>query len=277
MIDFAILQNSKLIKLNDINGMECVEINRSSPTVEYNNLNYETDDGERETRNAVFNPFEIEVKIFVKHKNEYDKALKRSELDNLLVSRRSFYIVNELMPGKRYPVQTMSVEPEEELRDSTIYSVVFNCFKAYSESIESTMCKQDVTTQSWQFSQGLLPIDYEYSFKRSNFSIFNIGDFAIDPRRKHYLRIVLKGESDGKVTITNKTNNTRFVYDKSLSSKKGETIELLGIEPYKNGVSCGIDCNKIGPIILEPGENKIQVQNTSDIEVFFDFRFLYRT
>lgn len=277
MVDLYFIQDDKKIDLKDFGYLECININQNPSELDFKNLNFESDDGERETENNTFNPFEIEIRFIISHENIYDKRLKQSEFLSFLARRKSYYLVHEYMPGKRYPVQFSGYKEGEGFNGRSILTTTFRAFKAYSESIETTMCEQDITTQEWQFSQGMLPIDYEYSFKRSNFSIFNIGDFAVDPRRKHYLKIGLKGESDGKVTIVNKTNDTRFVYDKPLSSKRGETIELLGIEPYKNGIPCGIDCSVIGPLILETGENSIQIQNTSNVEVFFDFRFLYKT
>lgn len=277
MVELLFIKDGITKKITEFNDTQCIEVDVKPPEVVFNNLEYQTDDSQRETSNNIFQPFDIVVRILMEYESTEDYFLRKSELQSYLFSKKSYYLIFEYMPGKRYPVRIKSFEPEVVENDGAVFEVTFSCFKGFSESIETTMCEQDITTQEWQFSQGMLPIDYEYSFKRSNFSIFNIGDFAVDPRRKHYLKIGLKGESDGKVTIVNKTNDTRFVYDKPLSSKRGETIELLGIEPYKNGIPCGIDCSVIGPLILETGENSIQIQNTSNVEVFFDFRFLYKT
>lgn len=274
-MEFALLQNDKLIDLSDLKNVECLSVNQSPPQMEYGNLEYETDDGERETNNTVYKPFEIEVRFLLRHNNKFDRELLVNEFYTTLYQRKSYFIMHELMPGKRYPVQVQTVEKEAEYLDGTILTVVFRAFKARSESIEKTINKQDIITQKWQHGQGMLATDYDYTFKKNNFSVYNLGDFDVDPRRKHELRIVLKGESDGAVTIYNKTTSERFIYNSSLDSKRGETLELDGITPYKNGVNCGIDTNG-GLITLATGENKIQIQNTSNVEVFFDFRYLYK-
>lgn len=274
-MEFAFLQNNELIDLKNLKYVECLTVNQSPPQIEHANLEYETDDGERETNNAVYKPFEIEVGFLIKHNNKYDRELRLSDFYNLIYKRHSYYIMHELMPGKRYPVQVLSLEKEADYLDGTVLTVVFKAFKARSESIERTVEEQNILTQKWQHGQNLIAHDYSYTFNKNNFSIYNLGDFTIDPRRKHELRILIKGEADGSISVFNKTTGDRFVCNGSLHSKRGETLELDGIIPYKNGVNCGIDTNG-GLITLATGENKIQIQGAHNVEALFDFRYLYK-
>ena len=90
--------------------------------------------------------------------------------------------------------------------------------------------------EDWQFSQGLVSEDFSYTHNTSFFKIFNAGSFEIDPRESD-LRITLEGESEGNVTIFNKTTGNRFIYYPSLSTNLGQTLVLDGVYPKLNGVS----------------------------------------
>ncbi len=129
-------------------------------------------------------------------------------------------------------------------------------------------------SNEWQFSQGLVAEDYKYTHQTSHFIIYNAGSFEIDPR-EHYLRIALEGESEGNVTIFNKTTGDRFIYYPSLSTNLGQTLVLDGVIPKLNGVRCGINTNH-GLINLVEGVNEIEIQNITRVKSSWDFRFLYK-
>ncbi|MGY3766949.1 phage tail domain-containing protein [Vagococcus vulneris] len=274
MINFAILQDDQLINLKD-KGIACLTIQQGPPIMDFNNIELETLDGQRETDNNVFKPFEISCRFLITFHNKYDYTLLKNDFYNLIYQRKSYHIMSELNPGKRYPVQPGEFEEEEKQSDGAVFKVTFHCFKAHAESIETTQGFQDITTQNWQYSQGLVLEDYEYHFNRSNFSIWNLGDFTIDPRI-HDLKITLKGYADHNLTIYNETTGDRFILNDKLLSVRGEELLIDGVYPYKNGIHCGIDTN--GELIsLAPGENKIHIQNVADVDVNFDFRFLYKS
>lgn len=272
-MEFAFLQDNKFIDLKEFKWIECLSVNQAPPQITFANIEYETDDGEIETDNSVYKPFEIEARFLIRHNNKFDRELRISEFYSFLCKRQSYYIIQELMPGKRYPVQVSSIDKEDEYLDGSILTVKFRAFKARSESIERTLDAHNITTQKWQHSQGMVREKYDYHFTTNNFSIYNLGDFTINPRRKHELKIMLKGRTDTGFGIYNKTTGDRFVCNQSL--RKDEIFELEGIVPYKNGINCGISTNG-GLITLAKGENKIQVQGLYEVDASFDFRFLYK-
>ena len=275
MIDFRFLMNNELIDIKEENDTVCLSVEQQAPSIEFGNLQFEHFDGELETENNVFKSFEITTRFLIKHKDKYDKALKQSELYRFLFQRKSYFIIHELAPGKRYPVQPQTIEKETEAVDGTVYVVVFKAFKAYSESIETTLETQDITSQKWQYSQGLLLQDYEYRFTKNHFSIFNLGDFTINTRKRHYLKIRLRGRSSGSINIFNQTTGERFIFNDSLSKSQKDELVIDGIHCYKNGVIQNIDCN--GELItLVPGKNNIVVENVSQTNISFDTRFLYK-
>ena len=112
----------------------------------------------------------------------------------------------------------------------------------------------------WQFSQGLVSEDYSYSHNTSHFTIFNAGSFEIDPRESD-LRITLEGESEGNVTIFNKTTGDRFIYYPSLSTNLGQTLVLDGVYPvsYTHLRAHETDSYLVCRLLLEKKKNSYLV------------------
>ncbi|HIH2421217.1 TPA: phage tail family protein, partial [Enterococcus faecium] len=176
-------------------------------------------------------------------------------------------------PGKRFKVNPTNFEITEEENDYSTIEITFSIPSGSAESIATTLTDFNLE-EEWQFSQGLVAEDYKYTHQTSHFIIYNAGSFEIDPR-EHYLRIVLEGESEGNVTIFNKTTGDRFIYYPSLSTNLGQTLVLDGVIPKLNGVSCGINTNH-GLINLVEGVNEIEIQNITRVKSSWDFRFLYK-
>ena len=150
---------------------------------------------------------------------------------------------------------------EVGLRYAT-YKATFTVFGGCSESMASTLSDFSLSNE-WQFSQGLVGEDYKYTHRTSNFIIYNAGDFAIDPR-EHALKITLEGESEGNVTIFNKTTGERFIYYPDFSTLLGQTLTLDRVYP------------NLGLITLAVGTNEIEIQNVTRVESKWDFNFLYK-
>ncbi|MCU7356522.1 phage tail family protein [Enterococcus dispar] len=272
IIDLRFFKNFQLLSLKEILGVECIEFERKAPALNVEYQEFSGSNGSREV-NSSFKSFVIEVKLFMEFKNMYDYQLKETELYAFLFDDNNYYIVTDREPGKRYLVRPNSVDLEDLGIRYATYSVAFNVFKGCSESLSTTL-KAFSLDETWQFSQGLVSEDYEYTHQTSRFTIFNAGDFTIDPR-ENYLKIKIEGMSDGNLAVFNATTGERFIYRGSLNSVSGETLTLDGVYPLKNGIHCGIDTNH-GLISLVPGENKIEISNVSRIKTSWDFRFLYK-
>lgn len=202
-----------------------------------------------------------------------DSVLAEIELRRLFFKESEFYFFYSKEPGKRFKVSVSAFDIERSASFILKVSAELSVDSGHSESIASTLSNFSLD-ESWQFSQGLVSEDYEYTHQTSRFTIFNAGDFTIDPR-ENYLKIKIEGMSDGNLTVFNATTGERFIYRGSLNSVSGETLTLDGVYPLKNGIHCGIDTNH-GLISLVPGENKIEISNVSRIKTAWDFRFLYK-
>lgn len=272
LIDFRFVKNQEIVSLKEKLGIECISFVRKAPqlNVEYQELS--GSNGSREVEKS-FKSFTIEVEFYAEFKNMYDYQLKETELYAFLFDDEGYYVFTDREPGKKYFVRPNSVEVNEVGLRYATYKATFTVFRGCSESMASTLSDFSLSNE-WQFSQGLVAEDYKYTHQTSHFIIYNAGSFEIDPR-EHYLRIVLEGESEGNVTIFNKTTGDRFIYYPSLSTNLGQTLVLDGVIPKLNGVSCGINTNH-GLINLVEGVNEIEIQNITRVKSSWDFCFLYK-
>ncbi|MCF9993374.1 phage tail family protein [Campylobacter jejuni] len=225
--------------------------------------------------NSSFDAFPITLSFDIRSREQsmFDLVLQKTELRELFTREPEFYLIYSKEPGKKYRVVYDSIDDERKGAIYTRYTVNLGAIRGYSESIATTLTDFNLE-EEWQFSQGLVAEDYKYTHQTSHFIIYNAGSFEIDPR-EHYLRIALEGESEGNLTIFNKTTGDRFIYYPSLSTNLGQTLVLDGVYPKLNGVSCGIDTNH-GLITLAEGVNEIEIQNITRVKSSWDFRFLYK-
>lgn len=244
--------------------------NSVQPIYEYEE--YSGSNGQR-IKNVNFKSFIFNMSFKIEVESKYDWQLILSELKGLLYTGKPYYIISSREPGKRYRVLPLPWEVQSIVMKKGIISLDFEVFEGHSESVSTTLSNYDLESD-WQFSQGLVAADYEYTFNKNKFVVYNAGDFTVDPREQE-LTIKIEGMSDGKCTIFNKTTGERFIYNKSIYSDRGEVLTLEGVYPKINGINCGIDTNH-GLITLVPGENEIEIQNVSRIHASFDFRFLYK-
>ncbi|PCO40023.1 phage tail domain-containing protein, partial [Enterococcus faecium] len=163
-----------------------------------------------------FRPFELVLTFDIFYKNKHDKELLLTEFYELIFVGYQYYISYDLSPGKRFKVNPTNFEITEEENDYSTIEITFSIPSGSAESSATTLTDFNLE-EEWQFSQGLVAEDYKYTHQTSHFIIYNAGSFEIDPR-EHYLRIALEGESEGNVTIFNKTTGDRFIYYPSLST-----------------------------------------------------------
>ena len=253
-------------------GIKIVSVGPSSPEPVYNFEEFEGTNGKR-LSNLSYTGFPFALSFRLKTESHYDWHLVATELRSLLYRDEPYYIITTREPGKQYRVLPAPWDLHRFMMTAGVYTVEFDVFEGHSESIETSL-SQFSETDSWQFSQGLVTEDYEYTHTANKHVIFNAGDFPVDPRES-YLKIKIEGMSDGNLTIFNKRTGERFIYRGTLHSNRGEVLTLDRVYPLKNGVHCGLDTNH-GLITLLPGENQIEVSNVSRLKISWDFRFLYK-
>ncbi|OTN79400.1 phage tail family protein [Enterococcus faecium] len=266
--------SDEVVELTNNSYLRLIEINIGMPVAKNEFVEFSGTNGKR-LSNSSFDAFPITLSFDIRSREQsmFDLVLQKTELRELFTREPEFYLIYSKEPGKKYRVVYDSIDDERKGVIYTRYTVNLEAIRGYSESIATTLTDFNLE-EEWQFSQGLVAEDYKYTHQTSHFIIYNAGSFEIDPR-EHYLRIALEGESEGNVTIFNKTTGDRFVYYPSLSTNLGQTLVLDGVIPKLNGVSCGINTNH-GLINLVEGVNEIEIQNITRVKSSWDFRFLYK-
>ncbi|MEC3942644.1 phage tail family protein [Enterococcus mundtii] len=266
--------SDEIVELTNNSYLRLIDINIGMPVVKNEFVEFSGTNGKC-LSNSSFDAFPITLSFDIRSREQsmFDLVLQKTELRELFTREPEFYLIYSKESGKKYRVVYDSIDDERKGVIYTRYTVNLEAIKGYSESIATTLTDFNLE-EEWQFSQGLVAEDYKYTHQTSHFIIYNAGSFEIDPR-EHYLRIALEGESEGNVTIFNKTTGDRFIYYPSLSTNLGQTLVLDGVIPKLNGVSCGINTNH-GLINLVEGVNEIEIQNITRVKSSWDFRFLYK-
>ncbi|MFU1813873.1 phage tail family protein [Enterococcus faecium] len=266
--------SDEIVELTNNSYLRLIDINIGMPVAKNEFVEFSGTNGKR-LSNSSFDAFPITLSFDIRSREQsmFDLVLQKTELRELFTREPEFYLIYSKEPGKKYRVVYDSIDDERKGAIYTRYTANLGAIRGYSESIATTLTDFNLE-EEWQFSQGLVAEDYKYTHQTSHFIIYNAGSFEIDPR-EHYLRIALEGESEGNLTIFNKTTGDRFIYYPSLSTNLGQTLVLDGVYPKLNGVSCGIDTNH-GLITLAEGVNEIEIQNITRVKSSWDFRFLYK-
>ena len=266
--------SDEVVELTNNFYLRLIDIDIGMPVAKNEFVEFSGTNGKR-LSNSSFDAFPITLSFDIRSREQsmFDLVLQKTELRELFTREPEFYLIYSKEPGKKYRVVYDSIDDERKGTIYTRYTVNLGAIRGYSESIATTLTDFNLE-EEWQFSQGLVAEDYKYTHQTSHFIIYNAGSFEIDPR-EHYLRIALEGESEGNVTISNKTTGDRFIYYPSLSTNLGQTLVLDGVIPKLNGVSCGINTNH-GLINLVEGVNEIEIQNITRVKSSWDFRFLYK-
>lgn len=108
---------------------------------------------------------------------------------------------------------------------------------------------------------------YIYSGTRS-FKIYNPGNIPLRGDGLHG-KVIVEASGANSITITNKTNDSKFSYKKSFSK-----LVLDGYLPYVDGKVDFTNSNH-GCINLDRYWNKISVSCSGDFTILFDLHFYY--
>jgi hypothetical protein len=206
--------------------------------------------------------------FYIRSYDALDFPRLRNELFRVFNSQEEFFLIDSREPQKRWKVKCDG--------SFTIDQLVFNKGKFDADFISYYPYAESVGTSLYpDYRDGVpqartdQPISYVHSDQQ--FSIWNDGDIAIDPRENE-LKIIFTGASEN-LTIRNLTTGDEWVYNGI--STADDIIELYNIRSLKNGSSIFGQTNH-QLLTLAPGMNEFQVTGVSDpFEISFDLRFYY--
>lgn len=203
-----------------------------------------------------------------------DLALFRNELYRVLMSREPFYLISDAEPGKRWLVEVASEWTPEKLGYYGEFTLEFVSHSPYAESVGTSLTSMDFEQDGvWQLGQGLIDsADLKYRHSTTNFSIYNPGDIAVNPRNMP-LVIRYSGVSSD-LAIKNLTTAETWQHNDITSV--GQTVEINGTRSLKNGITSVFSQTNRKLITLAPGWNEFELTGAGGgFTIEFDFRFYY--
>lgn len=222
-----------------------------------------------------FAPFSLVLKFFFTGNDMIDLNLFSQTIKNIVHSRELYYVAHSDMPDIKYAVNKAEIEWEVINHGDATFTITFNCYKGYAESLYSTK-DYSLMSNFWQYENGLLSdTDIKYTHDKNKFQIYNASNDIINPLLDHKLDIKMTVVAPNGFQMLNKTNKTKFSYTGKM--KQEGTILLNKTYPYIGNKRIGKDTDK-GYIVLDKGFNDIELSGDGLIvsEIEYDFNFIYR-
>lgn len=216
----------------------------------------------------------INAKFGLRFGNWYDFKLAKHEIYKLFSQREVMRIRTDAEPAiVKYVVPaTFDVTPIEEGSNTAVFTIPFENPSGYKYSLLRSDSLYTFNEDGWQFGMNLPSEDLVYTHSESEFKIYNASDIKIDPYYQNH-DLVIKLNFEGQsLTITNKTTNTSWSYNKP--SKKTDNIVLNQLSTTLNGEPASVNTD-YGNLTLEPGWNEIKVSGATDFQITFSFPFIY--
>ncbi|WP_419154091.1 phage tail domain-containing protein [Weissella viridescens] len=245
-------------------GFKVLTVNISGPQITPSYEMPAGSDGSRLT-NISFGQSVITVECLIRGRRKSEFRLIRDEFYRQFYGREAIQIRSSLEPGKAFYGVPKSVElvPEKGYA-GLAFNLQFDVLKGYRH----TPFKSDELVDNISKIQFGMNLDIDklpnYTFKTNSFTVFNPSDVAIDPYiHRHDLKWTIKGKSTGEIKVKNMTNGTSFSIKKPLNG----TFTLDGI--------IGSSDTDFGHVVLDKGNNVIQVTGLNETNIVVSFPFLY--
>lgn len=269
-----IIDGNKIINVTDKEGLEFISY--EIPTVNPKNEKIEIKGTDGYMPSVInFDSFPLNLTFRYTGYDSIDVNLYTQSIRSIFNRRNPYYIVHSKLPGLKYAVDTAQISFERETIRHYKINVEFNCYKGFSESVNTTD-DEFLFDSNWMFDNGL-PLDFtpKYQHETNQFTIWNGSTDTIDPRNIHHqLQILLNVNATNGFELVNYTTGDVFKYNKSISSNID--FVLSGIHAYRDQNKVGIDTNR-GVITLAPGKNEFKIKgDVSSQKVLFKFPFIYR-
>jgi hypothetical protein len=216
----------------------------------------------------------INAKFGLRFGNWYDFKLAKHEIYKLFSQREVMRIRTDAEPAiVKYVVPaTFDVTPIEEGSNTAVFTIPFENPSGYKYSLLRSDSLYTFDEDGWQFGMNLPSEDLVYTHSEPTFKIYNASDIKIDPYYQNH-DLVIKLNFEGQsITITNKTTNTSWSYNKP--AKKADNIVLNQLSTTLNGEPASVNTD-YGNLTLATGWNDISVTGATDFTVTFSFPFIY--
>ena len=243
----------------------------SSPQI---NTTYQTMSGSDGVRfeNATFQLSTLTMECLILGHTRNQSRLIKAEVYRQFYSRTPVQLRTSLEPAKAmYVMPRPSDIRFENGYAAASFTMIFDVLEGYRH----TPFRSDEIAKHLDKLQYGMNLDVEnlptYSFSADKFKVFNPSDITVDPYAQHH-SLVISVEGVGRdFKITNTTNKTSITVNETLD--KGQVYKLDGIQS-----SIGTKTNlktDWGHIVLERGDNNIEITGLNGVKATFSFPFLY--
>jgi len=223
-----------------------------------------------------FGPFELKLNFFFNGTDAEDLYAFTEKIKRIIHVKQPRYLVHSDLPGRKYAFNTASIEWEKITAADANFSITFNCYKGYSESLTDTSSKI-YRNSTWQYENGLkADKGIYYTHHNWAFEIWNGSTDTINPVMHHNIKILVNANAPNGLTIENETTGDIFEYKEPL--KYEDELKIDGVHPFLNKKQrVGIYTNYEW-ITLKPGYNKIHIYGNklSKIKTQWIFNYIYR-
>ncbi|WP_239255431.1 phage tail domain-containing protein [Listeria ilorinensis] len=257
--------------LENIQGLYFLDQTLEDPTVSNAGIQLQGVDGLLPIKNT-YAPLALKLRFFYEGKDVADNQLMMKDLRNIFHCEEPYIVRHSEMPGLRYLVSNCLIEQEAQSLYDYVFTITCNVYKGYTESFGTTLNPLTFEEEKWQVGLDL-PVgeDLPYVFTSKSFKVYNASSIKVNPVLRHQLEVAMTCE--GTPRITNRTTSDTFEYKKSL--KKADTLYIQGVYPFVNNQHAGVNTNH-GVITLAPGWNEFEITGADNINIAFNFRFIYR-
>lgn len=214
--------------------------------------------------------------VQLKSKDVYDYELMRQRLLKIFASYEPFYVINMRIPTIRWKAiaEAFDVPRLSNYWSSQPITINLVYGQGFAESILST-ADENFTVPSNNLSLGLdIPRDRNISYRFSNqssFEVWNLGHIPLKAEDRP-VTYSFHGDVESKLTITNKTTNQTFEFNRVLTSS--DDLEIYGLKPLVNDEMAFQDSNHEF-LDLAVGKNEFTVAGASNWTLDIGTRFYY--
>lgn len=247
----------------DLRGVLCADtpyIAEAKQTHEYQKIGIQ--DGQH-LLSSVYDQRDLKMTIIFNGMDRNDTELAFDALQRFLVSRTPYWICFENWPQRMYYVLVSGITNTHLTDWGFATEVTFTDQIGLSRSVGTTA---DWSNHILGFGNNEPNENGQYSFSSNSFTVRNLSDVRIDPeRRGHPFKMTMKGNSGGKMKVTNTTTKESISREKAF---KG-TFVLNGVNPTLDDKGDLLNTD-YGVLSLAVGDNKFKVENFSGT-ISFDF------
>ena len=217
------------------------------------------------------------AKFLLEFGDIYDFKLARHDIYKFFLQKKLYRVRSHEYPAKVQYVRPVNFDlniDQDGAKYST-FTIPFENPSGYMYSLYPCNLLYTYDVGGWQIGMNLPNgQDLDYRFQNlTKFKMYNASDIEIDPYfQRHELKLIIKHVGKDPFTITNLTTNTSFKFTGTMN--EGDTLIVDGVNAYLNN-NLVDDLTTYTYLTLAPGWNDFSVDGALDLDITFNYHFIY--